>query len=104
MKTKIEFSLVYKTGIKKTGKYTTIFFLNNQTSTKLGITVTKKIGNAVIRNRTKRRYREIFRLHLKKLLPGFWIIFHANPNIVDVDYHEIEEDIINLLKTKQPYK
>ena len=48
-----------------------VFAQRNQENTRLGITTTKRVGNAVTRNRIKRCVREYYRTH-KSLLPGGW--------------------------------
>jgi ribonuclease P protein component len=68
----------------------------------LGLTVTKKIGNAVVRNRIKRVYREVFRLNKHKITAGF-IIFHAKKEIVERNFKEVEQDIIEVLRKIKIY-
>ena len=67
---------------------------------KIGFVVGKKIHkSAVKRNRVKRQMREVIRLLLKenKLKKGFNIAFVAKPDILGVDYTEIEKDILGVL-------
>ena len=62
----------------------------------LGITVSGKIGHAVVRNRIRRRIREAVRLSEERFLPGYDIIFVARKPAVEADYHELEASVLKL--------
>ena len=68
---------------------------------KIGFVVGKKVHkSAVKRNRIKRQIREVVRLLLKenKLKTGFHVAFIAKPEILGVEYGEIEKDVLSVLK------
>lgn len=71
---------------------------NNKNTLRLGITVSKKIGNAVIRNRVKRLIRESFRLSRHRFKYGYDIIFVARGLSRQGIYKNIEKSVINLMK------
>ena len=59
-----EFELIYKTGFKRSGRLMTIFTMDRGAgAARLGIAATRKMGDAVERNRAKRLARELFRHH-----------------------------------------
>ncbi len=62
---------------------------------RLGLITSGKVGNAVHRNRLKRRLREVFRLHKHEILPGTDIIFVSRPEGTALDYHQLEEIILS---------
>ena len=71
------------------------------TDLKIGFLVSKKVDKrAVMRNRTKRKMREVVRLLLldNKIKPGFLIAVVAKPEVMVAEYADIERDIIFLLK------
>lgn len=49
------------------------------TSTQAAVVVSRRVGSAVIRNKVKRRLREIFRHELPRLKPGLWLVITAKP-------------------------
>jgi len=58
----------------------------------LGVTVSKRFGNAVARNRFKRLIREAFRIHQYLLPPGLMIHVSPHPNTPAPTFQEILED------------
>lgn len=79
-------------------------FNSNSSNLRIGFTVSKKVGKAVVRNRVKRKMREICRLNLHKLKDGYDIIFVAKPSIITKSYQEISKDINRLLKISKVNK
>lgn len=65
---------------------------------RFGFIASKKVGNAVQRNRAKRLMREVIRLHLSEIKNDIQIILIARPRIRGVSYLEVEESIMNMLK------
>ena len=70
---------------------------------RLGMSVSKKIGNAVVRNREKRRIKHAF-LSLKDNLLPYDIFVIARNNSLNLDFEEITKEIKNLLNRKNVIK
>ena len=74
---------------------------NGQKESRLGLTVGTKLGCAVVRNRVRRRLREIYRLHEQELLPGYDIVVVARVRAVHSRYAVLERDFLRLAKKLQ---
>lgn len=70
-------------------------------SRRLGIKVTRKVGNAVIRNRMKRIFRELFRLHQKKLPLQCDLVVVAHPGIPEMTFKRLQDDFLKLCELIQ---
>ncbi len=78
LKNSKQFSNVYKNGISYANRYLVMYKLENQLGTnRLGISVSKKVGNSVIRHRVTRLIRESFRLNKNKFSNGYDIVVVA---------------------------
>ena len=64
----------------------------------VGITVSKKLGHAVVRNRTRRRIREVYRLNEEKFLPGWDIVIVARTKAVDAEFAKLTKSCLTLAK------
>jgi ribonuclease P protein component len=64
----------------------------------LGITTGVKLGNAVKRNRVRRRIRELYRTHEEQLLPGYDIVVVARTRAVLSRYADLERSFVQLMK------
>lgn len=62
----------------------------------VGITVSKKLGPAVIRNRTRRRLREIYRLNEDRFTPGWDIVVVARTKAVDAAFEKLTAAYLSL--------
>lgn len=65
---------------------------------RVGITVSTKIGPAVVRNRIRRRYREIYRLNEEKFEPGYDIVAVARTKCKDAPYRLLDADFMRLCR------
>lgn len=69
----------------------------------VGFSISRKIGNAVVRNRVKRRLRECFRPYLHLVKPG-WYVVVARPGAAQAEYRDLEKGIAYLLKKQSLLK
>jgi ribonuclease P protein component len=69
---------------------------NGKRENRIGLTVSTKLGNAVIRNRIRRRLRETYRLHEDKLKTGFDIVFVARQAVRDAPFDRLRADLLRL--------
>lgn len=84
-----DYQRIYKQGVRIHGRYLTLFLLSNGLKvSRLGVAATRKIGNAVVRNRAKRLVREIFRRN--KPDPGFDVVVVPRRELVDVSLTDLE--------------
>ena len=75
-----EFARVRGQGKNVTGRFLVMGYLKDEAlggNVKLGLITTKKIGNAVVRNRVRRRLRAIFQRNVEKVQPGYWMVLVA---------------------------
>lgn len=99
LKKKYQFSYVYRVGKTVGGKLMVIYFCPSKNANiKVGISVSKKIGHAIVRNRKKRQIREAIFPLLNSLKPNFNIIVVAKTSIVDAQFKEIKSELNYLLK------
>jgi len=99
LKSNREFRRVYDTGKSFANKYVVIFFVkNNLDYNRVGVSATKKLGNSVLRNRTKRRIKEVYRLNVDRVKRGYDIIFLTRASAKKTNYKEIESAILHILK------
>ena len=68
------FAYVYRKGGAVRGKYMTLIYVSGKETPRLGLSVNNKVGHAVVRNKLKRRMREVMRSYLSeyKALPGYF--------------------------------
>ena len=69
---------------------------NHTSVNRVGITVSKKLGHAVVRNRVRRRLREIYRLNEEKFQPGWDIVVVARSRCVGADFGSLTKAYLAL--------
>jgi ribonuclease P protein component len=95
-----EFSLVKASGRSWSGKHLVLAVLTQATEkpSRIGIIVTKRLGNAVSRNTLRRRIREIFRLNQYRIQKGFWLVTIARLSSVSATFDELQRDWLRLVE------
>ena len=93
-----DFELAFRYGSRRhTKNFTIILRLNGLQFSRLGVTVGKKVGKAVERNRVKRCLREFFRLHKHKLPPGHDVVIVAKKDAATLAYHDVRDELAAVL-------
>ncbi len=94
-----EFQQVYERGLRTQARFMTLFIrANNLPVTRLGVAATRRLGDAVRRNRAKRLVREVFRRN--KMLPGFDVVVVPRPELLDAEFSSLEADYRNALRRR----
>ena len=92
-----DFQQVYKTGTSYVNKYLVMYVKENQLEkNRIGISVSKKVGNSVVRHRLCRLVRESYRLHEKEFHRGVDIVVVARVNAKERTFREIESALLHL--------
>ena len=94
-----EFKTVYECGKSYANKYLVMYVhRNDKSKNRLGISVSKKVGNSVVRHRIARLLRESFRLNDEKFHSGWDIVVVARQGAKGRNYFEIESAVLHLAK------
>lgn len=101
-----QFRYIYARGHSQATKLITLVQVQSGPPAQLrvGFSVSKKVGNAVVRNRTKRRMQEAFRAELPRVRKGCMLIFVARPSAAEADYASLVRDTQYLLRRAKLYE
>ena len=99
LKKNIEFQNVYKNGRSFANRCFVMYVIKNELSeNRLGISVSKKVGNSVVRHRITRLVREVMRLNGQLFNSGLDIVVTARTGAVGIKYSDAEAAILHLGK------
>ncbi|MCI7594942.1 MAG: ribonuclease P protein component [Lachnospiraceae bacterium] len=94
-----DFQNVYRNGKSYANKYLVMYVLeNNSEINRIGISVSKKVGNSVVRHHLTRLLRESYRLHENIFNSGLDIVVVVRKSAAEVGYAEIESALLHLGK------
>ena len=94
-----DFQRVYHKGKSYANKYLIMYILEQNTQkNRLGISVSKKVGNSVVRHRITRLIRESYRLNESKFVRGLDLVVIARPGAKEKNFFDIESALLHLGK------
>jgi len=97
LKENYEFRRLYQKGASAVGGGMVIYCRKNRLGrNRLGITVSVKLGHAVVRNRARRRLREVYRLNREKLKCGYDIILVARGRTLTASWTDLNDTFLRL--------
>lgn len=92
-----EFKVLYNKGKSYANRYLVMYVLDNHSDrNRIGIQVSKKVGNSVIRHRIKRLIKESYRLHEEMFNSGLDIVVIARTSAKDADFRKIESALLHV--------
>ena len=92
-----DFQFIYRNGKSCGNKYLVMYLYRRDGSkNRVGISVSKKVGNSVLRHRITRLIRESYRLNEKKFVGGLDMIVIARPGAKERNFFEIESALLHL--------
>jgi len=90
-----EYRVIYSTGRKLQSERFVLFCrVNDLPYPRLGITVTRKVGSSVVRNRIKRLFREVFRRSSGEIPNHCDLVFNAKSTCASTSYRELREEFL----------
>ena len=100
-----DFRKVYKHGKSFANRYLVMYILKNKSeNSRIGISVSKKVGKAIIRNKVRRRIKESYRLNIDENVKyGYDIVFIARVAIKDAEYKDVEKSMKHLVKKAEMF-
>lgn len=106
LKKNYEFNIVYRRGKSFANDLLVLYTFKNRKNkdnnmdsyNKIGVSVSKKVGNSVVRSRCKRLISESFRLNYDNIVKGYDFVFIARNSLKDKKYFDVEKSMKNLIK------
>ena len=90
---------MYRTGKRRSNSHFTVFFRANQLpESRFGFSIKKALGGAVVRNRIRRRVREIVRGHRQEIPAGWDIVIHPKSSVARAEFAALTADLLQLLR------
>lgn len=100
-----DFNRVYNNGSSKGSKYVVVLYNKNKLAyTRVAFVASKKVGNSVKRNRSRRLMREAYRAFRDKLIPGYDIIFVARNTINDCTANDVSRAMFGAVRAADLFK
>lgn len=94
-----EFRRLYQKGASAVSGGMVLYCRKNKLGhNRLGITASVKLGNAVVRNRSRRRLREVYRLNRDKLKPGYDLILVARGRTATAPWQDLNHTFLRLCR------
>lgn len=105
LKKNYQFRFVYNRGKSIANRLLVMYVVRNGTDgNRFGISVSKKVGNSVVRSRITRLLRESYRLSESKFLAGYDIVVIARASAKEATYREVESALMHLLNKQKLIK
>jgi ribonuclease P protein component len=95
-----EFDAVYRAGKRRSSTHFTVFFRANQLPvSRFGFSIKKALGGAVVRNRIRRRVREIVRCHRQEIPAGWDIVIHPKSMVAKAPFAALTAELLRLVQS-----
>ena len=94
-----EFDSVYRDGKRRSSSHYTVFFRANALPlSRFGFSIKKALGGAVVRNRIRRRLREMVRCHRAEIPAGWDLVIHPKSTVASDELAKLTAELLRLLK------
>src|SRR5437588_9926765 len=94
-----EFDAVYRAGKRRSSSHFTVFFRANELpQSRFGFSIKKALGGAVVRNRIRRRLREVVHCHRLEIAAGWDIVIHPKSSVARAEFAALTADLLRVLK------
>lgn len=105
IKNNYEFRRLYAKGKSASSPLIVVYCRKNRTNgSRLGITVSTKVGKAVVRNKVRRRLKEIYRTNEENVAEGYDVVIVARVRCRHGEYWQMEKDFLRVIKRLGIYK
>lgn len=104
VKSKIDFNALFRSGVSVANRKFVVYHLDRERPHfRVGLSVSKKLGNAVTRNSIKRKIRHVLLAHSQHLESEDFVVI-ARKGVEELDYHQVEKNLLHVLKLANLYQ
>ena len=105
LKKPMDFQAVYRAHCSRANRLLVMYKRENGgMESRIGMSISKKVGNSVVRHRLKRQLKEIARLSAEEVADGYDIVLIVRNTAAGTDYHELERSYRHLIAKQRLWK